>query len=79
MTYDEVFAIIKTWNLDDLARLQDDLNFEMHKRPLTLTPEWQAELQRREVQLERGEVKLIPWSEARERAREAAGLEPLSD
>lgn len=41
--------------------------------PTSLSPEWTAELSSRIAQLERGEVKAIPWSEAEARLRRTHG------
>ncbi len=41
----------------------------LENEPASLSPEWTAEVNSRIAQLERGEVKAIPWSEAEAQLR----------
>lgn len=48
---------------DERQELAEALMETLESEPTTLSPEWTAEVSSRIAQLERGEVKAVPWSE----------------
>lgn len=58
---------------DERQELAQALMDTLESEPTSLSPEWTAEVGNRIAQLERGEVKAIPWSEVEARIRRTLG------
>lgn len=58
---------------DERQALAEAIWDTLEGEPASLSPEWTAEIGNRIAQLERGEVKAIPWSEAEAQLRRKHG------
>jgi len=58
---------------DERQALAEAIWDTLEDQPTSLSPEWKAEVDSRIAQLERGEVKAIPWSEAEAQLRRKHG------
>lgn len=58
---------------DERQVLAEAILDTLENEPSSLSPEWRAEVNGRIAQLERGEVKAIPWSEAEAQLRRTHG------
>ncbi len=76
MSFQEVLSTIKSWPLEEQYRLFYELDALL---PPEIDAELFAEVERRSDLCDQGKMSAAPWSEVRDRARRAAGLEPLSE
>ena len=58
---------------DERQALAEALWESLESEPVSLSPEWTAEVSSRIAQLERGEVKTVPWSEVEATIRRTLG------
>lgn len=58
---------------DERHELAQALLDSLKSEPASLSPEWTAEVGSRIAQLERGEVKAVPWDEVEARIRRTLG------
>lgn len=58
---------------DERQALAEALWETLETEPASLSPEWTAEVSSRIAQLERGEVKAVPWSEVEATIRRTLG------
>jgi putative addiction module component (TIGR02574 family) len=58
---------------DERQELAEALLDSLESEPASLSPEWTAEVSNRIAQLERGEVKAVPWSEVEATIRRTLG------
>lgn len=58
---------------DERQALAEALMDSIENEPASLSPEWTAEVSSRIAQLERGEVKAVPWSEVEATIRRTLG------
>jgi putative addiction module component (TIGR02574 family) len=75
MTVAEIITAAKQLDLEDrmhvVRELQETLPAD--EEPITLSPEWMTEIQRRADELKAHPERAIPWEEARERIRAKIG------
>lgn len=76
MTYQEVFATIKSWPLEAQYQLLDELYALLVP---DIEPEPLAEIERRSDLYDQGKMTAAPWSEVRDRVRREVGLDPTVD
>lgn len=71
--YAELFTAASNLPLDQRMRLIDDLTDTLPETE-GLSPEWQAEIERRWAEIESGAVETIPWETVREDLFRRVGL-----
>jgi putative addiction module component (TIGR02574 family) len=68
---DRSLALSEAERADLAHRLLVSLQPSVAESPAEVDKAWSAELERRVDQVDRGEVKMIPWPEAEKRIRES--------
>jgi putative addiction module component (TIGR02574 family) len=69
----EIIEEAKKLPPDERQALAEALWDSLESEPTSLSPEWTAEVSSRIAQLERGEVKAVPWSEVEATIRRTLG------
>lgn len=65
----DLLELAKKLSRDEREALAEAIYDTLEDEPASLSPEWTAEIKSRIAQLESGEVKAIPWSEAEAQLR----------
>ncbi|MEX1369008.1 MAG: addiction module protein [Nannocystaceae bacterium] len=70
----ELLELVKKLPRDEREALAEAIWDTLEDEPASLSPKWTAEVHSRIAQLELGEVKAIPWSEAEALLRRKHGV-----
>lgn len=74
--YQSVLSAAAQLSVADRLRLIDDLAATVpDDEPLSLSPAWLAEIERRSAEIESGAVSTVPWEEVRLQLRKTVGLD----